>query len=540
MLDLSRFSWLVILAGTLTAFRLARPRLESITRGLRLLTPGQLNSKLNGWRLTYSGIRVGNIWVPHEMETEHFLVTGTTGIGKSTLGRQILRQLQTRGATVVIVDPESEFVQEFYNENRGDVLLNPLDSRCPRWSPKLEIKSQTDIEALAKSLIPQGETSFYGEARILLTGAFELYNEAKEICFFLSQANADIIEALKNNVTARSICDPRAINQFSAIKGIAASAAYALRFVPDKAEREWSAKNWDKKSWIFLAADERSRAAAAPLQSIWFNLIMRELLSQEINSAPIWVVADEISVLGYQPHLKDLLKRGRKRGLCGVIGCQNIAQIREIYGRDGAIDLLDQPATKITLRTSEPETAEWASSLVGEQEVKVGERLERKRLATTGEIQGLPKRRGYVLAGADRATIRIPHCWIIKHVPAFLPRMIETAQTTMKAPVEETLEWQRWYDIVQRCTNPSNLNWHNYGKRGIKICDTWLNYDNFITDLLDNIGACPGKEYSLDRINNNQGYEPGNVRWATAQEQARNRRRQKTNNEATLPLSTHG
>ena len=86
----------------------------------------------------------------------------------------------------------------------------------------------------------------------------------------------------------------------------------------------------------------------------------------------------------------------------------------------------------------------------------------------------------------------------------------------------KTLEYATWEHIKNRCLNPNAGNYHRYGGRGITIAKGWQ--DDFEAFLRD-IGRCPGKGHSIDRIDNRRGYEPGNVRWATAKEQARNTRR---------------
>ena len=74
--------------------------------------------------------------------------------------------------------------------------------------------------------------------------------------------------------------------------------------------------------------------------------------------------------------------------------------------------------------------------------------------------------------------------------------------------------------MVQRCTNPKNDHWQYYGGRGIKVCSQWLVFDNFLADM----GERPQRLLTLDRIEVNGNYEPGNCRWADWKTQAANRR----------------
>ncbi len=78
-----------------------------------------------------------------------------------------------------------------------------------------------------------------------------------------------------------------------------------------------------------------------------------------------------------------------------------------------------------------------------------------------------------------------------------------------------------WRAMINRCYNESHIYYRNYGGRGIAVCDRWLNsFEDFCSDM----GGKPSTAYSLDRYPNHDGnYEPGNVRWATRKEQARNK-----------------
>lgn len=82
-------------------------------------------------------------------------------------------------------------------------------------------------------------------------------------------------------------------------------------------------------------------------------------------------------------------------------------------------------------------------------------------------------------------------------------------------------EHKAWGAMKSRCNDPNNKRYANYGGRGIKVCQGWSDsFEQFLAD----VGPRPGPKRSLDRINNDLGYFPGNVRWATIQEQANNKR----------------
>jgi len=431
-------------------------------RGLRLIPPRRLARELRRtvWRNDRGGVKLAGVSIPRSMECEHFLITGATGAGKSMAIRALLRQIEARGEIAILVDPECEYISEFYRPVRGDLILNPVDERCPYWSPWLELSEryyQADAATLAASLIPEpprghesGSDHFFRQSsRTLLESLFQVPTprEPQSIPKLL-ELNRDQLKRALSGTPAYSLIDPGAHEQGAGIVATVANATRPFLYLPPSDGRSpWSALEWAERpeGWLFMTMRDESSSAALPLANLWLDLIVGRLLNSASHRRRVWIVVDELPVLGRQTKLETLVTRGRKRGLAAVLGYQSIAQLRRIYGHEQAAVLASMPSTKLLLRVDEPDTAAFIARQIGEREtlryeigMSAAEHSDRFNLhparrpapvVMASEIQRLPKLEGYLcIAGLDRARIKVrpclPHRRQVEFIARALPRLV--------------------------------------------------------------------------------------------------------------------
>ena len=208
--------------------------------------------------------------MPRQREAMHFLVMGDSGMGKSAAIRQVLAQIWERGETAIVYDPAMEYLPQFYSAERGDVILNPVDARCPFWTPGDEAPHEAEALTLAASLFPdQGrENRFFVEApRRIFAHLLNLHPTPEQLTYWM--CHVEEIDRRVRGTEMEAMIDPRAAAQRNGVLGSLNMVADAFQLLPSEREttQRWSTVEWakERKGWIFLtyeAHDARARAAA--------------------------------------------------------------------------------------------------------------------------------------------------------------------------------------------------------------------------------------------------------------------------------------
>jgi type IV secretory pathway TraG/TraD family ATPase VirD4 len=346
-------------------------------KGPEMLTPQQFNKTVKGDGV---GFKTNDmkpmLRIPLRAEAQHMQIIGDTGAGKSALVFQVLRQVQSRGDAAIVYDPAREFVKRFYTPSRGDVILNPLDKRCPYWGPADELRSRSEAKALASSLFqpPQDKKGeFFIESPQKIFAFLMAYGPTPDELVEWMSNPEEIDRRLKGTEHAHLI-DPRAHQQRAGVLASLGLVADSLRLLPKSSEGSgsWTATEWAEKrqGWIFLTSLPAEREALRPLQSLWIDWLVLRLLNEPTQAQRrVWFVIDELASLQKLPQLHTAITEARKSRNPVVLGFQGKAQLEYLYGHLAEV-MLSQPATSVWLTTKEPKAGQWVSEFIGKVEVE--------------------------------------------------------------------------------------------------------------------------------------------------------------------------
>ena len=397
--------------------------------------------------------------IPRTAEPKHIQFMGDTGAGKSTLIKQLLKQIAERGEVAIVYDPAGEFTESFYDAKRGDWILNPLDRRSPYWSPSSELRNPAEARTIAASMYQPKDSQkkeFFTDTPQKIFAHLLKYKPSPEELVEWMSNEKEIDRRLKGTELA-NFAPEDAPQQRAGVLGSLGLIADSLRLLPSRSDtdREWCATDWAERreGWIFLTSTEAEQEALQPLHSLWIDLLVLRLLTRpKPGQKKVWLIIDELASLQRLPQFHTALTKGRKSDNPIVFGYQGKAQLEAIYGHLAEV-MLSQPTTKFILRTAEPNAAKWAAELIGEVEIeRVRETIsDGKRqgksftldrqiepLVMKSEIEGLPDLHAFVKINNYVSRFSFPPMNLPKIAKALEPRPIPEHKMWFNplAPVE--------------------------------------------------------------------------------------------------------
>lgn len=327
-----------------------------------------------------SPIRVGPLPLVKGTETQHLLITGGTGSGKSNCINHLLEKIRENNQKAVIVDTSGSFIKRFYREGQ-DIILNPFDKRGHGWHPWVECTNNFDYDAIAESFIPQSflesENYWRQAARTLFSSLLQKLESSKvnsDITKWILYESLSQLCSFVAGTKAASHMDINSEKTSSSIRSVTSSFLSSFEYLEDSGDpfsiREW-VRDEANTSWLFLHCQPSQRAAINPLLSTWISVAIRNLIQLEPKlERRLWFFLDELASLPKIKDLEALLTEGRKYGGCGVLALQSLAQLDGIYGKASSSTIIGNCSTKLVFSEQDPEIAQRISRSFGEKEVK--------------------------------------------------------------------------------------------------------------------------------------------------------------------------
>ena len=329
-----------------------------------------------------SDLHIAGVPLIKNSETKHILITGTTGSGKSISMMELMDQIRKRKQRAIVYDNCGTFIQHYYRKSK-DIILNPLDERCPSWNIWQETADLADLEAIAASLMPThilGSDPFWvNSARTIFAAlATKLKDRGKskngDLLQLMFSSDLKLIGEILKGTVAETLVAESLDKMALSIKSTLATYCKSLLYLKEEQEPLFSIKGWLQNekadSWIFIATNAEKLEALKPLISVWLDIAARGILSlPQSAKRRIWFLIDELASLHRLNSLPLLLSEARKFGGAVVTAFQDLHQLRAIYGRDEAEALLSMYNTNLCYRTKCPDTAHWMSRLTGQREL---------------------------------------------------------------------------------------------------------------------------------------------------------------------------
>ena len=346
----------------------------------------------------------GGRGLPKKSANGHYCVVGCTQSGKTVTIRHLMQSVLpaiVKGSNqrALVYDPKGEMYRILHGMDLACEIktLYPSDARCYAWDIAADVIDPNSVKTVAEVLVPEEEDTqkyFPRAARQLLEGLLQVFVDKGKGEWTLEDVlvvmrNAKILQAIfERSGAQRYLVDTyfRPAKTFESTMStldtfIGRYQTIAACWAHTDKEKRTSLRDWaprrdrdglGESSILLVRRDPEAESALDPMNRVLFQRLIQLLLSGpevrecEKGKAPkTWVFFDEASKAGNIKGLDDLLLQGHSKGVRVVLGFQDISAMWKEYGKDAANALVGQCEIKAILQLRSPETAEWASKLVG-------------------------------------------------------------------------------------------------------------------------------------------------------------------------------
>lgn len=415
-------------------------------QGRQFIAPEKLNKLVHKFpKITFlkksklkKCISLGQIYLPVADEPKQTFVVGKPGVGKTNSFNYVIKKIRKRKQKAIIHDYKGDYVEKFYEPDRGDILFNPLDERSVGWCLFNDCKSVPDIAAFAAALIPEaipGSEPFWNNAaREVFVGILHYcYANGKrtnrDIWETIILPNKDLYELLLGTsggeVGAKHLADPDGRLAGSIMSNM-------LQYVKifeymSSIKGDFSITDWvtDKSQtgMIFLTNYAKLQNTLKPMISLFIQTVGSILLSEpdDIKNR-VFLFLDEFGQLPHLDTITHLMTSSRSKGGSIFIGIQDIGQIDKIYKPDSRKSILNAASNRIVFNCKDYDTAKLLSEEIGETEyyentstkslsMGTGDRVNTSRqrrkeyLVAPVDIQSLPDLSAFVNIGEHNVTM---------------------------------------------------------------------------------------------------------------------------------------
>lgn len=343
----------------------------------RLCLPGELARSF-----PYRPSTIARVTYPWRLEQSHAMLIGTTGMGKTVALSDMIDEARARKQRAVIFDLTGTFIEHFYDARR-DVILNPLDARCPQWSVFDDCRDEAEFTAAAEALVPHdggGAEQFWVLAARLLFVEMCLKLRAdgrgnnQALARELMTADLAQVHKLMRGTVADPITAPEAARMAESIRAVFNANAKALKLLPSTGPRfslrEWVEEGDHDGGMVFISARYVDMSVCSQLLTVWLDTAMNVLMTLErTRDLRMWFFLDELGALHRLPALEKGLQTARNYGGAIVTGIHAYAKLKEVYGENIARTLSSLARTKLILGTADRDSAIWCSDFIGHTEV---------------------------------------------------------------------------------------------------------------------------------------------------------------------------